>query len=79
MAAKKSTRLGRKTGERPGDAEKVKRAFTKMMDTYVDLKQDQEEFEASAGDLIGVLWHWSIPGAKVKRWRKVLRAVKRLS
>jgi len=79
MASKKSKRLGGKTGVRPGDTEKVKKAFTEMMDAYIDLKEDQEEFEASAGDLIAVLWRWSIPSAKVKRWHKVLRGVKRLS
>ena len=70
MAAKKSTRLGPKTGVRPGDAKRVKRAFTKMMDAYISMKEDQKEFEDAAGDLIRILWPWSIPFRKVQAWRK---------
>lgn len=72
MAAKKSTR--RKTGVvRPGDTEKVKKAFTRMMDAYISMKEDQRKFEAAAGDLISIIWPWSIPFETVKNWRKGLR------
>ena len=69
MAAK---RLGPKTGVRPGDAAKVKRAFTRMMDDYVSMKESQKKFEASAEDLLKILWPWSIPFRKVKVWRKAM-------
>ena len=76
MAAKKTVYVSSSGGKvtlRRTDVEKMKRAFTKMMDEYVRLKQQQKKFEASAHDLSRILWPWSIPWFKIESWQKELR------
>ncbi len=58
---------------RRSDVEKLKRAFTKMMDEYVRLKEQQRRFEAAAAELCGFWLPWTIPFRKVESWKKELR------
>ena len=76
MAAKKTVYLSRSGGKatvRARDIEKLKKAFAKMMDEYMRLKEQQRKFEAAAAELCGFWLPWTIPFRTVEGWKKELR------
>jgi hypothetical protein len=76
MAAKKTVYLSRSGGKvtiRKRDVEKLKKAFEKMMNDYVRLKEQQRKFEASAAELCGFWLPWTIPFHQIASWKRELR------
>ncbi|MFL6300995.1 MAG: hypothetical protein ACJ71N_10365 [Terriglobales bacterium] len=76
MAAKKTVYVARSGGNvsvRKRDVDKLKKAFAKMMNEYVRLKEQQRRFEASAAELCGFWLPWTIPRHQITRWTRELR------